>query len=164
MALRDLIPRRKTRSEREEALVPAHEEAKDLFRETFEDFFRPWFRLPWRRPFGEAGAFAPAVNVSETDKDYRISVDLPGMDKEDVEVTVSEGRVTIGGEKKEEEKEEKENYLRLERSYGSFTRTIPLPSSVKEDAIEASFKMGVLEILLPKTEEARGKKVQIKSG
>jgi HSP20 family protein len=119
---------------------------------------------PWSLLTEESAAFAPAANVSETEDEYRVSVELAGMGKDDVGVSIQEGRLTISGEKRKEEQEEKENYLRYERSYGSFTRTIPLPTSVDEGRISAKFKDGVLTVRLPKRPEARGKKVEITEG
>jgi HSP20 family protein len=160
MALKDLVPWHKRRPEEEEGeRLPARYSPVEMFREVMEDFFRPAHYPRWRHPewWGE-----PAVDVSETDEDYKVTVELPGMDKEDIDVTLEEGRLTIRGEKQQEQKEEKEGYLWQERSYGSFTRTVPLPSTVKEEEIEATFKNGVLSLRLPKTEEARGKKLEIK--
>jgi len=162
MAKRDLLPWRKGKSDEGGSGLPARHEPGELFREMFEDFFRPWALAPWRLLSRELGP-SPAVDVTETEGEYKVSVELPGLTKDDIEVTLEEGRLTITGEKKEEKREERQNFLRVERSYGSFSRTIPLASSVKEDAVEAAFKDGVLSILLPKTEQARGKKVQIKS-
>jgi HSP20 family protein len=108
--------------------------------------------------------FAPAVNVSENDEAYKVSVELAGLSKDDVDVSVQEGRLTITGEKKEETKDEDENYIRTERSYGSFSRSIPLPSHVDEDAVSAKFKDGVLTVELPKTGEARGRRIEITGG
>jgi len=159
MAIRDLIPWRKQRHVGTE-LTP-YDEVREMFREMFEDFFRPW-ALTSR--LGRRFALSPAVDISETDKEYRVSVELPGIEKDDIQVSIDQGRLTISGEKKEEQKEEKENFLRVERSYGTFTRTIPLPATVNEEAAEASFKDGVLTIRLPKTAEGRGKRIEIKGG
>ncbi len=158
MTIRGLVPLWRRRRGVERFGFPAHEEVRDLFREMFEDFFGrqglvPWPRLPHK----------PAVDVSETDEEYRVSVELPGLGKDDIEVSIERGYLTISGERKEEEREEKENFLRLERFYGSFTRTIPLPASVDEKAVEASFKDGLLSLRLPKTEEARGRRIEIKA-
>lgn len=163
MAISDLIPWRKRRGRRESGdRLPAEREARDMFRDVFEDFFRDLDRAPAFR--GGGSRLAPAVDVSETDEDYRVSVELPGISKDDIEVTVDQGRLNIQGEKKEEEREEEEDYLRVERSYGSFSRSIPLPSSVDEDNIEASYDEGVLSCRLPKTGEARGKRIEVKGG
>ena len=157
MAIRDLIPWRKHR--RGEEALATREDARDVFQEMMEDFFRPGGLTSWAR---REPALSPAFDVSETDDEYRVSMELPGLAKDDIEVSIENGRLTISGEKKEEQKEEKENFLRVERSYGSFTRSVPLPGTVNEEGIEASFKDGVLSVRLPKTEEARGKKVEIK--
>lgn len=160
MAIRDLIPWRKRREGRERGgeRLPARSTAQEMFRDLMEDFFGEWGEFPARR---EEGRLAPAVDVRETDEEYRVSVELPGMSKEDIELTVEEGRLHLRGEKKEEQREEEEDYLRVERSYGSFSRTIPVPSTVEEEEIEAGYKDGVLEIHLPKTGEARGRRVEI---
>lgn len=152
MALRDLIPWRKV--QHDDLSGPARAESRDLLREMMEDFLRPvWPALT---------GFAPAMNISETDEEYRVTIELPGTSKDDVEVTVQEGQLTMSGEKKEEEKEEKENYSRVERRYGSFRRSVPLPADVKEEEVEASFKNGVLSVRLPKAPGAAGKRVEIK--
>ena len=163
MAIKDLIPWHRRRGEKERALVPFEEEVRDLFRETFEDFFRPWLARGRRRGLPAMLKFAPDVDVKETEEEYTITADVPGLEKDDLEVTAGDGRITISGKKKEEKEEKGEDYLRMERSYGSFRRTIPLPSSVEENAIDASFKNGVLTVHVPKTEEARGRKVEVKS-
>jgi len=162
MAIRDLIPWRKTRRE-DEGLVPLDQEFRDLFRETFGDMFRPWHSALARRRWPEMKMFTPAVDVRENENEYVISADVPGLEKDDLEVSISEGRVIISGEKREEKKKEAEDYLSMERSYGSFRRTIPLPSSVDEDSVEAQFKNGVLQVRLPKTEQARGKRVDVRA-
>jgi HSP20 family protein len=161
MAFRHLVPWRKRRHEGE-PLVPAPREIEDFLTEAFEHPFRSWMMAPWRRATREVFRFTPDVDVAETDKEYRVTAELPGLSKDDIEISLEEGTLTISGEKREEKKEEKENYWRTERSYGSFVRRIPLPTGVNEDAVEASFKDGVLTITLPKTEETRGKKVEIK--
>lgn len=161
MALRDLVPWRKMEQE-QEPLLPQRREIKDLFREAFEDFYRPWSLAPWGETARRLSGFAPVVDVSETESEYRVSVELPGLSKDDVELTIDQGRLNIRGEKKSEEREEKENHLRVERSYGSFSRSVPLPQTVDQDAAQATFKEGVLTVSLPKTEKSRGKKVDIK--
>ncbi len=162
MAFRHLVPWHKRRHHEEEPLVPAAREIEDFFAEAFEHPWRWWMRAPLRRAAREVVRFTPDIDMSETDKDYRVTAELPGLSKDDVQISLDEGVLTISGEKREEKKEEKENYWRMERSYGSFVRRVPLPSGVNEDAIEASFKDGVLTITLPKTEEAKGKKIEIK--
>ncbi len=137
----------------------------------FEDFGEGF----WRRPFRSLAALdrawpgklvaTPAVDVSETDKAYEITAELPGMDEKNVEVNVANGGLTIRGEKKEEKEEKKKDYYVSERRYGSFERYFTLPESVNADKIEATFKNGVLRVTLPKTEEAQkpAKKIDVKA-
>jgi len=164
MALKDLIPWRKRKREEEEWLLPI-ERDRELFRDFFADLFRPW-ALMRMRPFDEVfrGRFYPDIDVTETDKEYRVTAELPGLSKDDIDVSLEEGVLTIRGEKRQEERHEKEDYVCVERSYGSFVRRIPLPSEVDESRVEARFKNGVLRLTLPKSEEHRGRKIEIASG
>jgi HSP20 family protein len=103
----------------------------------------------------------PRLDLTEDDKAFNVTVELPGMDEKDVAVSVADRVLTIRGEKKEEkEKKDKEVYRR-ERAYGSFRRVMELPADVDADKIEASFRKGVLTITLPKTKEAQAKVKQI---
>ena len=104
----------------------------------------------------------PSVDVSETKGDLVIKAELPGLDPKDIDISMNNGYLTIKGEKKHEKEEKDENYHLLERSYGSFTRTVRLPREVQHDKITASFKNGVLRITLPKSEEAKKKEIKIK--
>lgn len=117
------------------------------------DFFgdRPW-------------NIAPAVDIAENDKEFEVTAELPGLDEKDVEVNLSNGNLTIKGERKEETKEREKDYYLSERRYGSFARSFPLPDGVNADKIEASFAKGVLTIKLPKTAEAQAeRKIPIKA-
>ena len=132
----------------------------------FDDFFGGFDLSPWapleRRA---ATAFNPRVDVSETGKEIKVSVELPGMDEKDIDVSLTRDTLTIKGEKKEEKEEKGEGYYRAERSYGSFTRSIPLPVEVDTDKVQAAFKKGVLDITLPKSAKAiqETKKIPVKS-
>ena len=107
---------------------------------------------------------APAVDVVEKDKEFEVTVELPGLDEKDVEVKVTNGNLTIKGEKKEEKEEREKDYYLSERRYGSFVRSFPVPEGVNADKIEASFTKGVLTIRLPKTAEAQAeKKIPVKA-
>jgi HSP20 family protein len=108
---------------------------------------------------------SPRVDETEDDKAYHIEVELPGMDHSDVDVSYSDGLLTISGEKKQEKEEKEKDYYRKERSFGSFRRVLPIPVAVDEAKIQASFKKGVLTIDLPKTREAQKKvkKIAVKS-
>ena len=107
-------------------------------------------------------SWAPAIDITENEKEIKVKASIPGMDQKDIEVHLEENTLTIKGEKKEELKEEKENYLRKEMSYGSFYRGFTLPSPVKEEEITATYKNGILEIVLPKEEEAKPTKIEVK--
>jgi HSP20 family protein len=119
----------------------------------FENFSRDF---GWSPPALAGMAEAPRVDVSETDSEVKIEAELPGVDEKDVEVVLSEGRLTIKGEKKQETEDKGDNYYRMERSYGKFSRVIPLPDGVVDNEnVDATFKNGVLTITLPKLEEAQ---------
>jgi len=104
----------------------------------------------------------PTVDLYEEKDDIVVKAELPGMEKDNIEVNLSDDRLTIRGEKKKEEEIKKENYYRSERSYGSFIRTLELPTEVQADKVKANFKNGVLEIRLPKTEESKKKETKVK--
>jgi HSP20 family protein len=104
----------------------------------------------------------PAVDIVEKDDEFVARVELPGVSKDDVKVTLQDNILTIRGEKKEEKESKDANYHRLERSYGSFQRSFTLPSSVKGDKVGAEYKDGILTISLPKAEEARRKQIEVK--
>jgi len=110
-------------------------------------------------------ATMPAVDVIESEKVYEITAELPGMDEKDIEVKVTDGSLTIKGEKQEEKEEKEKDYYLQERHYGSFERSFELPESVDPDKIEASFKNGVLTVTLPKKAEAQkpAKKIEVKA-
>ena len=107
----------------------------------------------------------PTVDISETDKAYEITAELPGMDEKNVEVKLANGLLTIKGEKQDEKEEKKKDYHMRERSYGSFERSFQVPDGVDADKIEANFKKGVLTVILPKSAEAQKaeKKITVKS-
>jgi HSP20 family protein len=105
--------------------------------------------------------FTPRVNVAETENEYDITVDLPGMKSEELDVELKHGELWITGERKQADEEKGETYHRVERRYGRFQRVIPLAAPTDESAITASYKDGVLHVNVPKTEEARPKRIQI---
>ena len=111
------------------------------------------------------GRAAPAVDIAESEKGYEITVELPGMDEKNVEVKVSNGNLTIRGEKQEEKEEKKKDYYLHERHFGSFERSFEIPEGVDADKIEANFKKGVLTVALPKKPEAQKptKKIEVKA-
>ena len=107
------------------------------------------------------GGWMPSIDVFEKDGKLMVKAELPGMKEEDIDVSVSDNSLIIRGEKKSESEVNEENYYRSERSYGSFYRSIPLPSKVEADKIEANFEDGVLEVSLPKSAEVKPKKVAV---
>ena len=109
--------------------------------------------------------FSPSMDVVESDNALEITTELPGVSDQDVEVTIVDNTLTISGEKKAEKEEEKGDYRMVERSYGSFKRSLRLPFEVSADEIDAQFKDGVLKVVLPKPPEAEAKtqKIAIKS-
>lgn len=123
----------------------------------FGDFF------PALDESGETSSsvWAPRMDVSETEAVFRVELDLPGVNKDEVVVNYQDGQLTISGERRSEEKDEKENFVRLERNYGSFFRSLALPQNVQEDQIAATFKEGVLSIVIPKAEEKRTKRIKV---
>jgi HSP20 family protein len=130
-----------------------------------DDFFdrrmRPWWPERWLRTEGFT-TNVPALDVFEEKDELVVKAELPGMEKDNVEVNLTDHTLTIKGEKKKEEEVKEEKYYRSERSYGSFVRTLQLPADVQSDKVKASFKNGVLEVRLPKTEEAKGKEIKVK--
>ncbi len=115
-----------------------------------------------RRRSREDSVWLPSVEVSETKNDIVVKAELPGMDSKDIDITLGDGHLMIKGQKKHEKEEKDEDYHFVERSYGSFVRAVHLPKEVKPDKISASYKNGVLKIVLPKSEEAKTKEVKIK--
>ena len=107
-------------------------------------------------------SWTPAVDIVEHDDEYLVKVELPGVNKEEVKLTLENNILTIRGEKKQEKETKKENYHRVERSYGSFQRSFTLPAAVKSDKIDASYKDGILTVSLPKAEEAKPKQIEVK--
>ena len=110
----------------------------------------------------EDSVWLPSVDVSETKNDIVVKAELPGMDPKDIDITLSDGHLMIKGQKKHEKEEKDEDYHFVERSSGSFVRAVHLPKQVKNEKISASYKNGVLKIVLPKSEEAKTKEVKIK--
>jgi HSP20 family protein len=105
--------------------------------------------------------FSPKVDIKEDEKSIRVIADLPGMDEKDIDVSLKENVLTIGGERKEEKKSENDKEYRIERSIGSFSRSFSLPENTDTGNIKASYKKGVLKIEIPKTEKSGTKKLKI---
>lgn len=111
--------------------------------------------------FGREGELAPAFDIAETEKSYTITGEIPGIEAKDLTVTLTDGILSIAGEKKREEEKKDEHYHRIEREYGSFRRGFRLPENATADKIKANYKDGVLKITLPKT-ETKTQKIEVK--
>jgi len=127
----------------------------------FEDFSRDF---GWAAPTVAGGSSAPRIDVSETAGEIRIEAELPGVEEKDVEVVLSNGRLTIKGEKKQEKEEKKKDYHLVERSYGAFARSISLPFEADPSQVKATFAEGVLNITVPKPAEVKAKEKKIPIG
>ena len=115
-----------------------------------------------QRRTGEAEEWFPFLDVAETKNELVVKAEVPGMDPKDIDVSLSDGVLTIKGEKRQAKEEKEADYHLVERSYGAFTRSVQLPKEVKGDKISASYKNGILKITLPKSEEAKKKEIKIK--
>ena len=129
---------------------------RDFLSSFFEDFGMPSL-------FTEETGFRPAFDVSETENELIVRAEIPGMEKKDIDIHLTDGVLTIKGEKRHEKEDKEENYHRIERSYGAFSRTIRLPFDVETDKVDATYKDGVLKVMLPKSETAKLKKIEVKS-
>jgi HSP20 family protein len=128
--------------------------ARSLFWHNDTDLFDRYFE---RDTF-----WAPAVDIEEDDKAYLVTMDLPGLDKKEVDIKLDGDALTVSGEKKNEKNEKGKNYHRIERSYGKFQRSFRLNDDVNREQIEAKFKNGVLHLTLPKAEKAQPKQIEVK--
>ena len=115
------------------------------------------------QPRGTMSAWSPAVDIVQESDRYLVKVDLPGMKKEEIEITLNGDTLTISGEKKNAKETKDDSYYRSERYYGKFSRSLVLPSTVDANKIEAAYKDGVLSVTLPRSEEARPKQIKIQS-
>ena len=137
------------------------------FRE-FDDLLNRYSRLPRRQLLsgeggqGELSEWRPAANISETDNEYLIKAELPEVSKEDIEVSVHDGIITIKGERRMENTEENEKQHRIESYYGSFSRSFSLPADADENGIAAESKDGILKVRIPKVEVQKPKEIEIR--
>jgi HSP20 family protein len=114
---------------------------------------------------GEVGtrAWAPALDIAERNDAYVVTVEVPGIEPEQLDITLENGALTISGERRFESETSEQQYHRIERRYGAFRRSITLPDRVKADAIEASFEDGLLQVVVPKAEEAKPKRIEVRA-
>ncbi|MGC1272657.1 MAG: Hsp20/alpha crystallin family protein [Planctomycetaceae bacterium] len=132
----------------------------DDFRREFDALFHQFFEggngSSWA-----ATMFHPQANVAESENDYEITLDLPGMKPEDVTIELQQGHLVVTGERKQEHEDEGKTWHRVERSCGTFRRVIPLEAAADADKIDAAFRDGVLTITVPKAEEAKPKRINV---
>jgi HSP20 family protein len=142
---------------------PTGDVVRDRFSRLFEDAFNDMLR-----PYGGDAenvsnrSFVPPVDIRETAESLRLVMDLPGLSKEDVAITLENNVLTIAGERKLANEQRNDTYHRLERAYGAFSRSFTLAPTVQSDRVDASFSNGVLEITLPKVEESKPRRISIK--
>lgn len=137
-------------------------EGHRTLRSEMDRLFDEFFGITPARPEGAGTMWAPAVDVCEDADNFYVSAELPGMKKEDIDLEVENNVLTIKGERKFEKKEEGESFHFVERSYGSFYRSFTLPKNVSGDDIKAEYKDGMLKVTLPKIEEVKPKKIEIR--
>lgn len=146
-------------------IMQLHREMDRLFENTFRGLGLSPFRSDFFTPLTTAGLLKPQVDIGATDKEYSITIEVPGVDEKDVKVEIANNTMTIRGEKKQEKEEKKKDYYRVERSYGSFQRVLSLPEDANQDDIKATFKNGVLTIKMPRKALPKSdvKQIEIKS-
>ena len=131
----------------------------DLFGKRFSDIMDEFFSdaVANRR-----SSFSPGIDISETETQYVVDVELSGIEKKDIDLNIENNRLTISGERKFEKTEDGKQYHRVETSYGTFSRSLQLPENVNPDSIKASYKDGILNVSIDKSEEKLKKQIEIK--
>ncbi|MEE9591346.1 MAG: Hsp20/alpha crystallin family protein [Thermodesulfobacteriota bacterium] len=135
-----------------------------LWDEMFTSPRRAFASTPWRRLAAEEGVAIPAVDVIDRKDEVVVKAELPGIDKDKIDISIEDDNLIIKGEVKKEEEVKEEEYYHCERTYKSFARAISIPTKVNSAKVKASFKDGILEVHLPKAEELKPKKVKIEIG
>jgi HSP20 family protein len=154
MNLKSLIPIGRDRSVASPFMSLQHEIDR-----LFEDFSRGFPTIAGNG----ATALMPSMDVTETDKEIEITAELPGLEEKDVQINIADNILTIRGEKKAEKEQKDKNYRLVERSYGSFERTLELPEGVNVDDIKANISKGLLKVTVPKPASTQAKKIEVKS-
>lgn len=157
MSLKSLIPVGRERDVARRDFNPFVSLQREIER-LFEDFTRGFPTVS-----GSGEALMPSMDVSETDKEIKITAELPGLEEKDVQINFADGVLTIRGEKKAEREEKDKNYRLLERTYGSFERSLELPDGVDPEAIKASIAKGVLTVMVPKPAPTQAKNIEVKA-
>lgn len=169
MSASELLSRRPSRANRlalrregETPMLAIQNEMNRMFDQFFTDDF-PFSTRLVARP---AMDFLPKLDISETETEYKVTAELPGMQEKDIQIRLEKDNLVLSGEKKSETEEKEKTYHRVERSYGSFERVIPFDTQLDEDKVSAVFKNGVLTITLPKAGDAirKSRQIEIKKG
>lgn len=134
----------------------------DHVRNEMDRLWNAFFERHPERGFESGGTWVPSLDVSETRNDFVVRTELPGINPKEIDISLSNGSLVIKGERKHEKEKKEENYHLVERSYGSFVRSVRLPREVNRKKITASYKDGVLKVVVPKSEEARKKERKTK--
>ena len=164
MPITDLIPWKKKEPDQEEpgGEIELRQDPFAAMQQQMNRMFDDFFHGPGLEPFGAFhegwDAFRPRVDVVETEKEIKVSVELPGMEEEDIDVALAQRSLTISGEKRHDKEEKGQDYLRSERSYGAFKRSIPLSSEVDGGKADAAFRNGVLTVTLPRKQKVETRK------
>lgn len=140
-------------------LIKYNQPGRDIFGKRFSDIMDEFFSdaVATRQ-----NRFAPSIDISETDKQYLIDVEVPGINKEDIDLNIENNTLTVSGERKFKKEEDNKQYHRVESHYGSFSRSFTLPENVKNDSISASYNNGILHITVDKSEQQMKKQIKIK--
>jgi HSP20 family protein len=138
---------------RDEGMLPS-------LRDEFENLMHEWFDRPFGIETG-TGAWAPRCDLEDTDKAYVMHVELPGVEPDEIEVSVEDHTLTVRGERRFYEEKAEDGFTRRERSFGSFYRAVRLPDSVDADSVDASHSNGVLTVTVPKAAETRARRIEV---
>lgn len=139
-------------------LIKYNRPNSDLYSKRFSDIMDDFFS---EAVSARRDSFVPGIDISETDKQFLIAVELPGMERKDIDISLENGRLTVSGERKFEKEEEGKTWHKVENKYGSFARTFQLPDNVDEESIDAKYKNGVLNISINKSKEKAKKQIEI---
>lgn len=129
--------------------------------EPFSSEFQRLFNTLWDAPVSGGRHWVPEMDLVETDDHYLLKADLPGMKQEDVSIEFNDGTLTISGERKAEYERKDKGFFRLERSFGKFSRSLTLPDGIDPDKIEAAFHAGVLDVVIPKPEQRKPRRIEV---
>lgn len=165
MAMRSLAPWRWGRGNVPSTEISPFDAFQREMNRLFDDFFKGFGLSGTAQEAGAAGMFVPQVDMTEDEKSVRVAAELPGMDEKNIDINLSRDSLTIKGEKREEKEEKGQESFYTERSFGSFSRVVPLPAEVDPDRAEATFSKGVLLITMPKVrpEKKEQKKIEVKT-